>query len=113
MEESKRQALHNRMNYLFNNEEEKIKEKKHRELQTQHEEESRKRKIIVLTVYDLTKKYEDYDIQVDACRKMVTLKKPLEVKYLPQFKYECNYLGFNCEIGKRSIEDIFYRNRHI
>lgn len=76
-------------------------------------EESRKRKIIVLTVYDLTKKYKDYDIQVDACRKMVTLTKPLEVKYLPQFRYECNYLGFNCEIGKRSIEDIFYRNRHI
>ena len=40
MEESKRQALHDRMNYLFNNEEEKIKEKKRRELQTQHEEES-------------------------------------------------------------------------
>lgn len=113
MEESKRQALHDRMNYLFNNEEEKIKEKKRRELQTQHEEESRKRKIIVLTVYDLTKKYEDYDIQVDVYRKMVTLKKPLEVKCLPQFRYECNYLGFNCEIGKRSIEDIFYRNRHI
>ena len=73
MEESKREALHNRMNYLFNDEEEKLKEKKRRELQLKREEEARKRKIIVKTVFDLTEKYEDYDIKVDAYNKMVTL----------------------------------------
>lgn len=107
MEESKRQALHDRMNYLFNDEEEKLKEKKRRELQLKHEEEARKRKIIVKTVFDLTEKYEDYDIKVDAYNKMVTLKQPLEVKYLAQFRYECNYLGFKCEIHNRSINDLY------
>lgn len=113
MNESKREALHNRMKYLFNDEEEKIKEKKRRELQLKREEEARKRKIIVKTVFDLTEKYEDYDIQVDAYIKMVTLRKPLEVKYLAQFRYDCNYLGFKCKIGRQSIEDMYYRNNYI
>lgn len=107
MEESKRQALHNRMSYLFNDEEEKLKEKKRRELQLKREEEARKRKIIVKTVFDLTEKYEDYDIKVDAYNKMVTLKQPLEVKYLAQFRHECNYLGFKCEIHNGSINDLY------
>lgn len=82
MEESKREALHDRMNYLFNDEDEKIKEKKRRELQLKREEEARKRKIIVKTIFDLTEKYEDYDVKVDTCKKIITLRKPLEVKYL-------------------------------
>ena len=91
----------------------KRKDKKRRELQLKREEEARKRKIVVKTVFDLTEKYEDYDIQVDACSKIITLRKPLEVKYLAQFRYECNYLGFKCEIGNRSIEDMYYRNNYI
>ena len=113
MGEAKREALRNRMFYLLNDEEEELKEKKRRELQLKREEEARKRKIIVKTVFDLTEKYEDYDIKVDAYNKIVTLKKPLEVKYLAQFRYECNYLGFKCEIGNRSIEDMYYRNNYI
>lgn len=92
MGEAKREALHNRIFYLLNDEEEQLKEKKRRELQLKREEEARKRKIIVKTVFDLTEKYEDYDIKVDACNKIVTLRKPLEVKYLAQFRYDCNYL---------------------
>ena len=113
MGEAKREALHNRMFYLLNDEEEQLKEKKRRELQLKREEGDRKRKIVVKTIFDLTEKYEDYDIQVDACNKIVTLRKPLEVKYLAQFRYECNYLGFKCEIGNRSIEDMYYRNNYI
>ena len=113
MGEAKREALRNRMFYLLNDEEEELKEKKRRELQLKREEEARKRKIIVKTVFDLTEKYEDYDIKVDAYNKIVTLKQPLEVKYLAQFRYECNYLGFKCEIGNRSIEDMYYRNNYI
>ena len=113
MDESKREALHNRMFYLLNNYEEELKEKKRRELQLKREEEARKRKIVVKTIFDLTEKYEDYDVNVNACEKIITLRKPLEVKYLAQFRYECNYLGFKCEIGNRSIEDMYYRNDYI
>ena len=80
----------------------KRKEKKRRELQLKREEEARKRKIVVKTIFDLTEKYEDYDVKVDSCEKIIILRKPLEVKYLAQFRYECNYLGFKCEIGNRS-----------
>ena len=113
MGEAKREALRNRMFYLLNDEEEKLKDKKRRELQLKRGKEARKRKIIVRTIFDLTEKYEDYDVKVDACEKIITLKKPLEVKYLAQFRYECNYLGFKCEIGNRSIEDMYYRNNYI
>lgn len=91
----------------------KRKEKKRIELQLKREEEARKRKIVVKTIFDLTEKYEDYDVKVDSCEKIITLRKPLEVKYLAQFRYECNYLGFKCEIGNRSIEDMYYRNNYI
>ena len=110
MEESKIQDLHDMMNYLFNDEEEKLKEKKNRELQLKQEE-ARKRNIIVKTVFDLKEKYEDYDIQVDSYKKIITLNKPLEVKYLDQFRYECNRLGFKCEIHNISIEDLYYNYR--
>ena len=113
MGEAKREALHNRMFYLLNDEEEKLKEKKRIESQLKREEEARKRKIVVKTIFDLTEKYEDYDVNVNACEKIITLRKPLEVKYLAQFRYECNYLGFKCEIGNRSIEDMYYRNNYI
>ena len=113
MGEAKREALHNRMFYLLNDEEEELKEKKRRELQLKHEEEARKRKIVVKTIFDLTEKYEDYDVKVDSYQKIITLRKPLEVKYLAQFVYECNYLGFKCEIDNRSIEDMYYRNNYI
>lgn len=113
MGEAKREALRNRMFCLLNDEEEKLKEKKRRELQLKHGEEARKRKIVVKTIFDLTEKYEDYDVKVDAYEKIITLRKPLEVKYLAQFRYECNYLGFKCEIGNRSIEDMYYRNNYI
>ena len=113
MGETKRKALRNRMFYLLNNEEEEKKEKKRRELQLKSEEEARKRKIVVKTIFDLTEKYEDYDVKVDACKKVITLRKPLEVKYLAQFRYDCNYLGFKCEIGNPSIEDMYYRNNYI
>ena len=113
MEETKREALRNRIFYLLNDEEEELKEKKRRELQLKREEEARKRKIVVKTIFDLTEKYEDYDVKVDSCEKIITLRKSLEVKYLAQFRYECNYLGFKCEIGNRSIEDMYYRNNYI
>ena len=113
MGEAKREALRNRMFYLLNNEEEELKDKKRRGLQLKREEEARKRKIVVKTIFDLTEKYEDYDVKVDTCEKIITLRKPLEVKYLAQFRYECNYLGFKYEIGNRSIEDIYYRNNYI
>ena len=113
MEESKREALRNRLFYLLNNEEEKLKEKKCRELQLKREKEARKRKIVVKTIFDLTEKYKDYDVNVDTCKKIIALKKPLEVKYLAQFRYECNYLGFKCEIGNGYIEDMYYRNNYI
>lgn len=113
MEESKREALHNRMFYLLNDEEEQLKEKKRIELQLKREEEARKRKIVVKTIFDLTEKYEDYDVKVDSCEKIITLRKPLEVKYLAQFRYECNYLGFKCEIGNGYIENMYYRNNYI
>ena len=113
MGEAKREALHNRMFYLLNDEEEELKEKKRRELQLKRGEEARRRKIVVKTIFDLTEKYEDYDVKVDAFEKIITLKKPLEVKYLAQFRYECNYLGFKCEISNRSIEDMYYRNNYI
>lgn len=80
MEESKREALHDRMNYLFNDEDEKIKEKKRRELQLKREEEARKRKIIVKTIFDLTEKYEDYDVKVDTCKKNNNIKKTTRSK---------------------------------
>lgn len=113
MEESKREALRNRLFYLLNNEEEKLKEKKRRELQLKREEEARKRKIVVKTIFDLTEKYEDYDVNVDSYEKIITLRKPLEVKYLAQFRHECNYLGFKFEIGNRSIEDMYCRSNYI
>ena len=113
MVEAKREVLRNRMFYLLNNEEEELKKKKLRELQLKCEKEARKRKIVVKTIFDLTEKYEDYDVKVDSCEKIITLKKPLEVKYLAQFRYDCDYLGFKCEIGNRSIEDIYYRNNYI
>ena len=113
MGEAKREALHNRMFYLLNDEEEELKEKKRRELELKREEEARKRKIVVKTIFDLTEKYEDYDVKVDACKKIITLRKPLEVKYLAQFRYECNHLGFKCEIGNGYIEDMYYRNNYI
>lgn len=113
MEESKREALRNRLFYLLNNEEEKLKEKKCRELQLKREEEARKIKIVVKSILDLTEKYECYDIKVNICKKIITLRKPLEVKYLAQFRYECNYLGFKFEIGNPSIEDMYYRNNYI
>ena len=91
----------------------KRKEKKRRELQLKREEEARKRKIVVKTIFDLTEKYEDYDVKVDYYEKIITLRKPLEVKYLSQFRHDCNYLGFKCEIGNRSIEDMYYRNNYI
>lgn len=103
MGEDKREALRNRMFYLLNDEEEELKEKKRRELQLKREEEARRRKITVKTIFDLTEKYKDYDVNVDTCKKIITLRKPLEVKYLAQFRYDCNYLGFKCEIGNRSI----------
>ena len=111
MEESKIQDLHDMMNYLFDDEEEKLKEKKNRELQLKREEESRKRNIIVKSVSDLKEKYEDYDIQVDSYRKIITLNKPLEVKYLDQLRYECNRLGFKFEIRNISIEDLYSNYR--
>ena len=113
MEEDKRKALHNRIFYLLNDEEEELKEKKRRELELKREEEARKRKIVVKTIFDLTEKYEDYDVKVDAFEKIITLRKPLEVKYLAQFRYECNYLGFKFEIGDGSIEDMYDRKNHI
>ena len=67
MEETKREALRNRIFYLLNDEEEELKEKKRRELQLKYEEEARKRKIVVKTIFDLTEKYEDYDVKVDSC----------------------------------------------
>ena len=112
MGEAKREALRNRMFYLLNDEEE-LKEKKRRELQLKREEEARKRKIVVKTIFDLTEKYEDYDVKVDPCEKIITLRKPLEVKYLAQFRYDCNYLGFKYKIGNKSIEDMYYRNNYI
>ena len=111
MGEDKREVLHNRMFYLLNDEEEELKEKKRRELELKREEEARKRKIVVKTIFDLTEKYEDYDVKVDACKKIITLRKPLEVKYLAQFRYECNRLGFKCEIHNISIEDLYYNYR--
>lgn len=113
MEESKREALLNRIFNLLNDEEEELKDKKRRELQLKREKEARKRKIVVKTIFDLTEKYEDYDIKVNICKKIITLRKPLEVKYLAQFRYDCNYLGFKCEIGNRSIEDMYYRSNYI
>ena len=113
MEESKRESLRNRLFYLLNNEEEELKEKKCRELQLKREKEARKIKIVVKTIFDLTEKYEHYDIKVNICKKIITLRKPLEVKYLAQFRYECNYLGFKCEIGNGYIEDMHYRNNYI
>ena len=109
MEESKREALRNRLFYLLNNEEEKLKEKKRRELQLKREEEARKINIVVESIFDLTEKYKHYDIKVNICKKIITLRKPLEVKYLAQFRYECNYLGFKFEIGNPSIEDMYLR----
>lgn len=113
MEESKREALRNRIFYLLNNEEEKLKEKKCKELQLKREKEDRKRKIVVKTIFDLTEKYECYDIKVNICKKIITLRKPLEVKYLAQFRHDCNYLGFKFEIGNRSIEDMYCRSNYI
>ena len=113
MEEAKREALRNRMFYLLNDEEEKLKEKKRRELQLKREKEARKIKIVVKTIFDLTEKYECYDIKVNICKKIITLRKPLEVKYLAQFRYECNYLGFKFEIGNRSIENMYCRSNYI
>ena len=113
MAETNRAALRHRIFYLLHDEEAELKEKKRRELQLKGEEEVRKRKIVVKTIFDLTEKYENYDVKVDSCEKIITLRKPLEVKYLAQFRYECNYLGFKCEIGNRSIEDMYYRNNYI
>ena len=39
------------------------------------------------------------------------LNKPLEVKYLDQFRYECNRLGFKFEIHNISIEDLYSNYR--
>ena len=113
MEESKREALYNRIFNLLNDEEEELKDKKRRELQLKREKEAIKINIVVKSIFDLTEKYEDYDIKVNICKKIITLKKPLEVKYLAQFRYECNYLGFKCEIDNRSIEDMYYRSNYI
>ena len=113
MGETKREALRNRMFYLLNDEEEELKEKKRRELQLKREKEARKIKIVVKTIFDLTEKYECYDIKVNICKKIITLRKPLEVKYLAQFRYECNYLGFKFEIGNRSIENMYCRSNYI
>ena len=113
MEESKREALRNRLFYLLNNEEEELKEKKRRELQLKREKEARKINIVVKTIFDLTEKYECYDIKVNICKKIITLRKPLEVKYLAQFRHDCNYLGFKFEIGNRSIEDMYCRSNYI
>lgn len=104
----KRDKIISKMNYLLNNEEEKLKEKKRREKQLKCEEEARKRRIVVKDIFDLTEKYEDYNISVDNYYKIATLKKPLEVKYLAQFRYDCKILGFKCKIDSGTAEDLVY-----
>ena len=80
MDESKRESLYNRMFYLLNDEEERLKEKKRRELQLKREEEARKRTIVVKTVFDLTEKYECYDIKVNICKKNNNIEKTIRSK---------------------------------
>lgn len=70
----------------------------------------RKREIIVKNIFDLTEKYEDYLINVDSKLKIVTLRRPLEVKYLALFRKECEYLGFTCEIKSSMINDLYHSN---
>ena len=114
-----REPLRNEIDYLFyyynddEDEEKKLEEKKLRELQLKKEDEAKKRSIIVRTILDLLEKYEDYNVKVDTDRNTIILRKPLEVKYLAQLRYECNYLGFKFEIGDGSIEDMYYRKNHI
>ena len=108
MEKIKRDNMINKMNYLLNNEEEKLKEKKRREELLKLEEEARKRRIVVKNILDLKEKYGDYSININDRHKIVTLKKPLEVKYLAQFRYDCKKLGFKCEIDSGNAADFIY-----
>ena len=57
-----------------------------------------KRRIKVKTMDDLLNKYEDYDISINTELNIVTLNKPIETKYMLQFRAECNSLGYTCEI---------------
>lgn len=111
MEKVKRDNMISKMNYLINNEEEKLKEKRRKEELLKLEEKARKRRIVVKNIFDLKEKYGDYSINVNDYRKIVTLKKPLEVKYLAQFRYDCKKLGFKCEIDSGNAADfIYYRS---
>jgi len=67
-----------------------------------------KRNKVVKNVFDLKDKYEYYDINIDSLSRMVTLRKPLEVEYLRQFRNECYSLGFRCEIISKSMDNIYH-----
>lgn len=103
----KRQELIDRMRAIRNEEEER-KERNKKEKILRKELEMSKRKIVVKNIFDLTDKYEFYDISVNVNKNIATLRKPLEVKYLSQFRYDCAKLGLTCEIISKSINNIYY-----
>ena len=101
----KRERLYETLR-LHEENEQKLNEEKEIE---KHTKNLRKRRIIVNRLNDLLKKYENYQIRVDVKNKLVILRKPLEVKYLARFKYDCKSLGFNYVIRNRSINDLYYQ----
>lgn len=89
MSDKKRQQIMYDLSYY----EEQENEARLRKEAAKLEDIRRRRRIDVQDVQDLYEKYEYYGIDVNIIRKVVTLRKPLEVKYLSQLRYDCNKLG--------------------
>ena len=89
MSDKKRQQIMYDLSYY----EEQENDARRRKETAKLEDIRRRREINVQEVQDLYEKYEYYGIDVNIIRKVVTLRKPLEVKYLSQLRYDCNKLG--------------------
>lgn len=97
MSDRKRQQIMYNLSYYEEQEDEVRRRKEAARL----EDIQRRRKIDVQNVRDLYEKYEYYWIDVNIIRKVVTLRKPLEVEYLSQLRYDCNKLGMDFIIDAR------------
>ena len=102
----KRQEQIDKMRAIRQEEQER-RNKRKKDALLRKELENSKRKIIVNDVWNLTDKYEFYDISVDTNKKIAILRQPLEVKYMAQFRNDCAKLGLTCEIISKSMNNIY------
>lgn len=94
MSEAKRQRIMDQLNAYEEHANDILKRREIARL----ERERKKRLIVVKDMQDFMRKYEDYNVDVNIIWKTATLRKPLEVQYLSQFRYDCSVLNLTPEI---------------